>query len=278
LIDSKFSRVYWKGNEGFYYSSYDKTEGSELSEKTDQHKLYYHKLNTPQSDDEVIFGGTEEEKHRYVSGYVTRDNNYLVISASISTSGNKLFIQDLKNPNSELVTIMATDESDTNIMDNEGTKLYLVTNLNAPNRRVVTTDVSNPTPEHWVDFIPETEHVLNPSIAGEYFFANYMEDATSTVKQYDGEANLIREIELPGVGTASGFGAKKEETELYYSFANYITPGSIYKLDLDSGISELYYQPSIDFDSEDYESKQVFYTSKDGTKVPMIITHKKGIE
>src|SRR5699024_9129673 len=101
---------------------------------------------------------------------------------------------------------------------------------------------------------------------------------TSTVKQYDREANLIREIELPGVGTASGFGAKKEETELYYSFANYITPGSIYKLDLDSGISELYYQPSIDFDSEDYESKQVFYTSKDGTKVPMIITHKKGIE
>lgn len=278
LIDIKFSGVSWKGNEGFYYSSYDKPEGSELSEKTDQHKLYYHKLNTPQSDDEVIFGGTEEEKHRYVSGYVTRDNNYLVISASISTSGNKLFIQDLKNPNSELVTIMATDESDTNIMDNEGTKLYLVTNLNAPNRRVVTTDVSNPTPEHWVDFIPETEHVLNPSIAGEYFFANYMEDATSTVKQYDREANLIREIELPGVGTASGFGAKKEETELYYSFANYITPGSIYKLDLDSGISELYYQPSIDFDSEDYESKQVFYTSKDGTKVPMIITHKKGIE
>lgn len=278
LIDIKFSGVSWKGNEGFYYSSYDKPEGSELSEKTDQHKLYYHKLNTPQSDDEVIFGGAEEEKHRYVSGYVTRDNNYLVISASISTSGNKLFIQDLKNPNSELVTIMATDESDTNIMDNEGTKLYLVTNLNAPNRRVVTTDISNPTPEHWVDFIPETEHVLNPSIAGEYFFANYMEDATSTVKQYDREANLIREIELPGVGTASGFGAKKEETELYYSFANYITPGSIYKLDLDSGISELYYQPSIDFDSEDYESKQVFYTSKDGTKVPMIITHKKGIE
>lgn len=277
LVDVKFSGISWKGNEGFYYSSYDKPEGSELSELTDQHKLYYHKLNTPQSQDKVVFGGTEEEKHRYVSGYVTRDDNYLVVSASISTSGNKLFIKDLTKPNSEFVTIMATDESDTGVMDNEGTKLFLVTNLDAPNRRVVTVDVSNPTPENWVDLIPETKNVLSPSIAGKYIFATYMEDATSTVKQYDREGKLVREIELPGVGTASGFSAKKEETELYYSFANYITPGSIYKLDLDSGESELYYEPKIDFDSSEYESKQIFYTSKDGTKVPMIINYKKGL-
>lgn len=278
LMDVKFSGISWKGNEGFYYSSYDKPEGSELSELTDQHKLYYHKLDTPQSEDEVVFGATDEEKHRYVSGYVTRDNNYLVVSASISTSGNKLFIKDLNKADSDFVTIMAADNSDTGILDNEGSKLYLVTNLDAPNKRVVTTDVSNPTPENWVDFIPETENVLSPSIAGKYFFANYMEDATSTVKQYDREAKLVRDIKLPGVGTASGFGAKKEETELYYSFANYVTPGSIYKLDLDSGESELYYEPKIDFDSSDFESKQIFYTSKDGTKVPMIITHKKGIK
>lgn len=277
LVDIKFSGVSWKNDEGFYYSSYDKPEGSELSEKTDQHKLYYHKLNTPQNQDEVVFGATEEEKHRYIGGYVTKDNNYLVVSASISTSGNKLFIKDLNQPNSEFITIMATDESDTSILDNEGAKLYLVTNLNAPNRRVVTTDISNPTPENWVDFIPETQNVLSPSVAGKYFFANYMEDATSTVKQYDRNAELVREIELPGVGTASGFGAKKEDTELYYSFANYITPGSIYKLDLESGNSELYYEPKIDFDSKDFESKQIFYTSKDGTKVPMIITYKKGL-
>jgi len=278
LMDVKFSGISWKGNEGFYYSSYDKPEGSELSELTDQHKLYYHKLDTPQSEDEVVFGATDEEKHRYVSGYVTRDNNYLVVSASISTSGNKLFIKDLNKADSDFVTIMASDESDTGVLDNEGSKLYLVTNLDAPNRRVVTTDVSNPTPENWVDFIPENENVLSPSIAGKYFFANYMEDATSTVKQYDRNAKLVREIELPGVGSASGFGAKKEETELYYSFANYVTPGSIYKLDLDSGESELYYEPKIDFNSEDFESKQIFYTSKDGTKVPMIITHKKGLK
>src|SRR5699024_2851431 len=142
----------------------------------------------------------------------------------------------------------------------------------------ISTDVSNPTPENWVDLIPETDNVLSPSVAGKYFFANYMEDATSTVRQYDRNGKLVREIDLPGVGTASGFGAKKEETELYYSFANYITPGSIYKLDLESGESELYYEPEIDFNSNDYESKQIFYTSKDGTKVPMIITHKKGIK
>lgn len=278
LMDVKFSGISWKGDEGFYYSSYDKPEGSELSELTDQHKLYYHKLNTPQNEDKVVFGGTEEEKHRYVSGYVTRDNNYLVVSASISTSGNKLFIKDLNNPNSDFVTIMATDNSDTSVLDNEGSKLYLVTNLDAPNRRVVTTDVSNPTPENWVDLIPETDNVLSPSIAGKYIFANYMEDATSTVKQYDRNGALVRDIKLPGVGTASGFGAKKEETELYYSFANYITPGSIYKLELDSGESELYYEPKIDFDSNNFESKQIFYTSKDGTKVPMIITHKKGLK
>jgi len=277
LVDVKFSGISWKGNEGFYYSSYDKPEGSELSDLTDQHKLYYHKLNTPQSQDEVVFGGTEEEKHRYVSGYVTRDDNYLVVSASISTSGNKLFIKDLTKPNSEFVTIMATDESDTGVMDNDGSNLIIVTNLDAPNRRVVTADVSNPTPENWVDLIPETENVLSPSIAGKYIFASYMEDATSSVRQYDREGNLVREIDLPGVGTASGFSAKKEETELYYSFANYITPGSIYKLALDSGESELYYEPEIDFDSSEYESKQIFYTSKDGTKIPMIINYKKGL-
>lgn len=278
LIDVKFSGISWRASEGFFYSSYDKPEGSELSEKTDQHKLYYHKLNTPQSQDEVIFGATDAEKHRYVGGSVTRDNKYLIISASVATSGNKLFVKDLSQPNSNLIAIMPTDDSDTSVLDNEGSKFYLVTNYKAPNRKVVTVDLSAPTPESWVDFIAETENVLSPSIAGQYFFAHYMEDATSNVKQYDRGANLVREIELPGVGSASGFGAKKDEKELYYTFANYITPGSIYKLDLDTGKSELYYEPKIDFNPEDFESKQVFYTSKDGTKVPMIISYKKGLE
>ncbi|MCD2258362.1 prolyl oligopeptidase family serine peptidase [Psychroserpens luteolus] len=278
LVDIKFSGMSWYKNEGFYYSSYDKPKGSELSAKTDQHKVYYHKLGTSQKDDELIFGGTPAEKHRYIGGNVTENDDYLVISASVSTSGNKLFIKDLTKPNSPLVTILDNTDSDTYIIENEGSKLYLVTNLNAPNQKIVTADVSNPTPENWVDFIPETEYVLSPSTGGGYFFAEYMVDAVSKVKQYDYNGKFIRDIELPGVGNAGGFGGKKEEKTDYFSFTNYNTPSSIYTYNVDTGESELYWKPSIEFNSDDYESKQVFYTSKDGTKVPMIITHKKGIE
>ncbi len=278
LVDIKFSGISWKGNEGFFYSSYDKPDGSELSAKTDQHKLYYHKLGTPQSEDKVIFGATPEEKHRYVGGYLTEDEKYLIISASISTSGNKLFLKDLAQSNSPLVTILDHTESDTYVIENEGAKLWLVTNLNAPNKKIVATNASNPTPENWEDFIPETEHVLTTGTGGGYFFTEYMVDAISKVLQYDYDGTLVREVELPGVGSANGFGGKKEDKEFYFSFTNYNTPGSSYKYNVDTGAYEQYWKPEIDFNPEDYESTQVFYTSKDGTKVPMIITHKKGME
>lgn len=278
IIDVKFSGMSWFKNEGFYYSSYDKPKGSELSAKTDQHKLYYHKLGTPQSEDELVFGGVPTEKHRYVGGYVTEDNTYLVVTASTSTSGNKLFIKDLSKPNSKLVTVLNTTESDTDVMYNVGSKLFLVTNLDAPNKKIVTVDASKPTPEFWEDFIPETEHVLSASNGGGYFFAKYMVDAVSKVKQYDLDGKLVRDVELPGVGNVGGFGSKKEEKTLYYSFTNYNTPTSIYKYDVETGKSDLYWKPAIAFNSDDYVSKQIFYTSKDGTKVPMIITHKKGVE
>ena len=278
LVDIKFSGMSWYKNEGFYYSSYDKPEGSELSAKTDQHKVYYHKLGTPQKEDELIFGGKASEKHRYIYGSVTEDDRYLIISPRVSTSGNKLYIKDLTQPNSKLVEIIDNTDSDTYVITNEGSKLFLVTNLNAPNKKIVTVDASNPTPENWVDFIPETKNVLSPSTAGGYFFTEYMVDAVSKVMQYDYDGKLVREVKLPGVGSAAGFGAKKEEKELYYSFTNYVTPGSTYKFEIESGTSELFRKPDIDFNPENYESKQVFYASKDGTKVPMIITHKKGIE
>ena len=279
LVNIKFSGMSWYKNEGFYYSSYDKPKGSELSAKTDQHKVYYHKLGTSQKDDALIYGATESEKHRYIYGTVTQDDRYLIISPRISTTGNKLFIKDLTKPNSKLITILNHTDSDTYIIENQGSKLYLVTNLNAPNKKIVTVDASNPTPEHWEDFIPETEHVLVPSKGGGYFFAEYMVDAVSKVLQYDYNGNLIREVKLPGIGSAGGFSTKKiEETELYYSFTNYKTPGNIYKYDIKKGTSELYRKPAIDFNSEDYVSDQVFYNSKDGTKIPMIITYKKGLK
>ncbi|WP_396184977.1 prolyl oligopeptidase family protein [Flavobacterium sp.] len=274
LVDVKFSGVSWKGNEGFYYSSYDKPKGSELSAKTDQHKLYFHKLGTPQKEDKVIFG--LDKKRRYVGGGVTEDNRFLVISAANSTYGNELYIQDLTRPNAPIITIVDNFNSDNNIIENEGNKLFIETDLNAPNKRIVAVDVNNPKPENWKDFIPETENVLSPSTGGGYFFANYMKDAVSFIKQYDYFGKMIREIQLPGVGNAAGFGAKKADKTLYYSFTNYTTPGSIFAFEPNSGKSTVYEKPKVDFKSEDYVSTQVFYTSKDGTKIPMIITHKKG--
>ncbi|APA64192.1 prolyl oligopeptidase family serine peptidase [Maribacter sp. 1_2014MBL_MicDiv] len=278
LIDIKFSGLSWKGNDGFYYSSYDKPKGSELSAKTDQHKVYYHKLGTPQKNDELIFGGTPTEKHRYIGASVTEDNKYLLISASVSTSGNKLFIRNLEDPNGLLIPIVEDTESDNYVIDNVGSKLYIVTNRNAPNKKIVTVDASKPEAKNWVDFIPETEIVLNPNTGGGYFFAEYMVDAISKVFQYDYEGKLIREVDLPGLGSVGGFGGEKEDKELYFSFTNYNTPGSTFKYNVESGTYELYWKPNIDFNPENYTSEQVFYSSKDGTKVPMIITYKKGTE
>ena len=278
IKDVKFSGLSWKGDEGFYYSSYDKPDGSELSAKTDQHKLYYHRLGTKQSEDKVVFGDSEVQKRRYVGGSVTEDNRYLVISARNSTSGGELYLMDLTKQNPELVTILDNFDTDTYVIENDGSKLYIVTNMEAPNRKIVTVDAANPTPENWKDFIPETENVLSPSTGGGYFFTEYMVDAISKVKQYDYDGQLIRDVELPGIGSAGGFGAKKEEDVLYYSFTNYVTPGTIYKFNIEKGTSEVYNKPKIDFNPEEYTSEQVFFTSKDGTKIPMIITHKKGIE
>lgn len=275
IVDVKFSGMSWYKNDGFYYSSYDKPKGSELSAKTDQHKLYYHKLGTKQSEDKVVFG--LNEKRRYVGGYVTEDENYLIISGANATNGNELYIKDLAN-NGPIVNIVNNFDSNSDVIDNIGTKFYVVTDYQAPNKRIVTFDLSKPQQEHWVDFIAETENVLSPSTGGGYIFTKYMKDAVSQIKQYDYEGKLVREIELPGVGSAGGFGGKKEETTLYYSFTNYVTPGTIYEFDPKSGTSKVYNKPNVDFKSEDYESKQVFYTSKDGTKVPMIITYKKGTE
>jgi prolyl oligopeptidase len=277
LVDIKFSGVSWKGNEGFYYSSYDKPDGSELSAMTDQHKLYYHQLGTPQQEDKVVFGALPSEKHRYVGGGVTDDGRFLIISASTSTSGNKLMIKDLSQENSPIVTIVDDYSSDSYILHNEGDLLYIVTNRNAPNKKVVTASFHQPQEAYWQEFIPETEHVLSPSFGGGYFFANYMIDAISKVYQFDADGNSLGEIQLPGVGSSGGFSSKKEEKELYYRFTNYHSPGVIYKFNAESRESELYWEPTIDFKSSDFESKQVFYTSKDGTQVPMIITHKKGL-
>ena len=277
IVDVKFSGISWKKSEGFYYSSYDKPDGSELSAKTDQHKLYYHELGTPQSQDQLVFGGKESEKHRYIGGSVSDDGNFLFISASNTTSGNKLFVQDLRVSNGAIETILGHEDSDTYPIENVGDRLIMTTDLGAPNRKVVTATYPNLAPENWTDLIPETENVLSVNTGGGYLFAEYMVDALSKAYQYDYNGKLIREVALPGLGSVGGLGGKKDATTIYYSFTNYNTPSSSYTYNVEDGTSELYWSPDIEFDPDQYISEQVFYTSKDGTKVPMMITYKKGL-
>lgn len=278
LIDVKFSGLAWKGNEGFYYSSYDKpAKGSQLSGLTQFHKLYFHRIGSSQKEDRLVFGG-EQSPRRYIGASLTEDERFLVITAAESTTGNELFFQDLSKPGSPIVNVVNNFKGDHSIIDNQGSKLYIFTNLNAPNYKVVTVDASSPTPENWKDLIPETDNVLNISTAGGKIFANYLKDATSLVMQYDMDGNLERTVTLPGVGSASGFYAKKNEKELYYTFTSYIYPSTIFKYIIANGQSIEYKKSGVKFDPSKFISKQVFYTSKDGTNIPMIITHKKGIE
>ena len=278
LVDVKFSGISWYKDEGFYYSSYDKPKGSVLSSRTDQHKLFYHKIGTNQSDDLLIYGMAKDQKNRYINASVTDDDRYLIISASISTSGNKLLFKDLVKPDSDFVSIIDNYNSDSYLLDNVGSTFYVVTNLDAPNQKIVSFEADAPDQMNWNDIIPEREHVLNPSSVGGYFFAEYMVDAISRVEQYDYQGNFIRNLKLPGIGSVNGFGGKRSDKIDFYSFTNYKTPPSIFSIDVETGVSKLYWQPKIDFNPNDYESKQVFYSSNDGTKIPMTITHKKGLK
>lgn len=278
IIDVKFSGISWKKNEGFYYSSYDKPDGSELSAKTDQHKLYFHRLGTSQEEDQLVYGGTAEEKHRYIGGSVSEDARFLFISASNTTSGNKLFMQDLSVENAPIIAIVDDETSDTYVTENQESTLFLVTDRDAPNKRLVKADAKQPNPEHWVDVIPETENVLTLNTGSGYFFAEYMIDALSKVYQYDYKGELVREIDLPGLGSVGGFGGKLSDEVLYYTFTNYNTPSSSYTYNPETGESDVYWTPAIEFNSDEYVSEQVFYTSKDGTQVPMMITYKRGLK
>ncbi|EIE5865768.1 prolyl oligopeptidase family serine peptidase [Vibrio sp. 1159] len=274
IVDAKFTSISWLGSKGFYYSSYDKPQGSELSARTEHHKLYYHELGTPQSEDKVIFGELDTQVHRYVSGTTTTDDRFLIISGAESTSGNRLFYIDLQSELQAIVTLRETTQGDTYLIDSQDATLLLYTNLDAPNGKVVSYNTQT---EQWADVIAEQEQPLEISKGGGYLFATYMVDVLSKVQQFNYQGEWIRDVQLPGEGTAYGLAGKKEETTLYYTFTNYVTPPTIFSFDVESGESTLFQESKAPFDRNEYESKQVFYTSKDGTQVPMIISYKKGI-
>jgi prolyl oligopeptidase len=276
IRNMKQSSISWKGNDGYYINRFAEGLNKSLGAKNEYQVLYYHKLGTPSSQDKVIFG--EKEKRRFVGGFVTEDERYLIISTAEGTTGNELYVQDLSKPDGEILPIKTGFESDQNVIETEGSRLFIETNYQAPNSKVVWVDAANPSYENWKDLIPETENTLSTSAGGGKIFASYLVDVKTQVKQYDLNGKFEREIELPGIGTANGFGGWKDDQDLYYTFTSFTHPPTSFKYNIASGESTEYARPKIDFNPDDFETKQVFYTSKDGTKIPMFIVHKKGIE
>ncbi len=276
IRNMKQSGISWKGNDGYYINRFVEGLKNNLAAKNEYQQLYYHALGTSPSQDKVVFG--DIQKRRFVGGYLTEDERFLVITTSESTTGNELYIQDLSKPDSKILPIKTGFESDQYIIENDGSKLIINTNLNAPNSKIVWVDAANPSFENWKDLIPETENSLSTSAGGGKLFAHYLVDVKTQIKQYDLNGKMEREIILPGIGTANGFGGWKDDQDLYYTFTSFTYPPTIFKFNVLSGKSTEYQRPAVKFNPEDYETKQVFYSSKDGTKIPMFIVHKKGIE
>ena len=277
----KFSGAAWThDHQGFFYSRYDEpNEKTKLEDVNYYQKLYYHKLGTQQSEDILIYHRSDEKEWGF-GGNVTEDGKYLIISIWLGTdSKNLVFYQDLTNLNSEIIELINQFTADYSFIDNDDHIFYFRTDLNAPKGRVIAIDTKKPTSENCQEIIPQAVETLESvGILNNQFVADYLQDAHSQIKIFDLKGNFIREVELPGIGSASGFGGKRHDTETFYSFTSFTTPGTIYHYDMKTGKSEIFRQPKVDLNADEYETKQVFYESKDGTKVPMFITHKKGIK
>ncbi|MDZ7993946.1 MAG: prolyl oligopeptidase family serine peptidase [Nostoc sp. EfeVER01] len=277
----KFSGASWThDHQGFFYSRYDEpNEKTRLEDVNYYQKLYYHQLGKPQSEDILIYHRPDQKEWGF-SGGVTEDGRYLIISIWLGTdSKNLVFSKDLTNPNAEVVELINQFEADYSFIHNDDSVFYFRTDLNAPRGRVIAIDTKNPAPENWQEIIPQSAETLESvGILNNQFVADYLKDAHSQIKIFDLKGAFIREVELPGLGSAGGFGGKRYDTETFYSFTSFTIPGTIYRYDMVTGKSTIFRQPQVDFNPDDYETEQVFYHSKDGTKVPMFITHKKGIK
>ncbi|MEH1976801.1 MAG: prolyl oligopeptidase family serine peptidase [Nostoc sp.] len=277
----KFSGASWThDNQGFFYSRYDEpNEKTQLEDVNYYQKLYYHQLGKPQSEDVLIYHRPDQKEWGF-SGGVTEDGRYLIISIWLGTdSKNLVFSKDLTNPNAEVIELINQFEADYSFIDNDDSVFYFRTDLNAPRGKVIAIDTKNPAPENWREIIPQSAETLESvGILNNQFVADYLKDAHSQIKIFDLKGAFIREVELPGLGSAGGFGGKRYDTETFYSFTSFTIPGTIYRYDMVTGKSEIFRQPQVDFNPDDYETKQVFYHSQDGTRVPMFITYKNGIK
>ncbi|MGK7883290.1 MAG: prolyl oligopeptidase family protein [Crocosphaera sp.] len=278
---TKFTGTSWtKDHQGFFYSRYNEpNEKTKLEDTNYYQKLYYHKLGTSQNEDVLIYERPDEKEWGF-SGRVTEDGQYLIISVWQGTDPkNLIFYKNLSQENSQVIELINQFEADYSFIDNEGSIFYFRTDLNAPKGKIIAIDINNSNSEKWQEIIPENNQALKSvGILNNQFICNYLQDAKSAIKIHDLQGNFIRDISLPGIGSAGGFNGKKEDTETFYSFTSFTTPTTIYRYDMVTGKSEIFCQPTVDFEPNSYEIKQVFYESKDGTKIPMFITHKKGLK
>lgn len=275
----KFSGASWKRDgSGFFYSRYPEPgEGEAFTGRNTNHMVYFHRIGTDQSEDVLVYENRDQPEYNFYSS-ATEDGRYLVIGVSKATSKNMILYKDLSEPLGYPVTLIGDFENDHSFVGNDGPIFYFVTNYEAPNGRLVAVDIRDPSKNNWETVIPETESVLTGvNFVGNQFVASYLEDASTRVRMYRPDGSFVRSVELPGIGTASGFGGERTDSTTFYSFSSYATPPSIYAYDLITGESTLFKRAGVDFNPDDYVVEQKFYTSKDGTRVPMFITRPKAL-
>ncbi len=275
----KFSGAAWThDHQGFFYSRYDQPQ-DEFEQINHYQKLYYHQLGTSQSEDRLVYERPDQKEWGF-NGSVTEDGRYLLIYVWLGTDPrNLLFYQDLQDPDAPIVELLNQFEADYSLIGNEGKTFWIQTDLKAPRGRVIAIDITQPGREYWQEIIPETPDTLQSvSLINHQFVANYLQDAHTVIKIMALDGSNTQEIALPGIGSAGGFNGKRDETETFYAFTSFTTPTTLYRYDLTTGTSTVFRQPQVDFDPDDYKTQQVFYTSKDGTQVPLFIVHRKGIE
>lgn len=277
----KFSGASWTDdNQGFFYSRYDEpNEATKLEDVNYFQKLYYHQLGKPQSEDVLVYERADQKEWGF-NGGVSEDGRYLIISVWLgSDPKNLVFYKDLSDSNAQVVELIGEFEASFSFIDNEGTVFWFQTDLDAPRSRVIAIDISNSSRDAWQEIIPQANETLEGvGLLNNQFVASYLKDAHTQIKIFDLNGSFVREVDLPGIGSAGGFGGDREDTETFYSFTSFTTPATIYRYDMVTDQSTVFRQPQVDFNPDDYETKQVFYSSKDGTQVPMFISYKKGIE
>lgn len=272
--------VSWlKDNSGFFYSRFpDAQVGAELKGANKFQKIYFHRLGTPQSDDYVVYERPEDGE-LFVGGNVTEDGNWLIISVAKGTERmNMLYVKNLSMEKAPIMPLVTDRTNSYSFVGNDGHVFYFRTDKGAERSKLVSVNVTDKTPV-WKDVIPEAEETLNGvQMINDQFVANYLKDAYTQIRIYGKDGKHVRNVELPGIGSAGGFGGRQKDTETFYTFSSFNAPPTIYRYDMKTGKSTLFRRAGVKFDPSQYEVKQVFYTSKDGTRVPMFITHKKGLK